>query len=99
MEDTGTTAQPDWEVLHQRALRLAQAYEAVNPKRANVLYLGWEEHLALAKWVSKACTSLCSHSGQLIVNGWRVIRVAERNWLDVGRYEVGSDQPMHRPRA
>lgn len=90
MEDTGTTAQPDWEGLYQRALRLAREYEAVNLKSANVLYLGWEEHLTLARWVSKACTSLCKHSGQLMFNGWRVIRVAERNWFDVGRYEVGA---------
>lgn len=89
MEDTGTTA-PDWEVLSRRAYRLAADFESKTGAVANVLYLGWEEHMALARWASPAMASFCSTSGQIMINGWRVIRVAEKSWLDVGRYEASA---------
>lgn len=89
MEDTGTTA-PDWEELYSRVYRLAAEFDAVTGTSANVLYLGWEEHLALVRWASPAMTSFCSSSGHTMLNGWRLIRVAEKNWLAVGRYEVSA---------
>ena len=89
MEDPGTTA-PDWEELHSRVYRLAAEFAAVTGTSANVLYLGWEEHLALVRWASPATTSFCSSSGHTVLNGWRLIRVAEKNWLAVGRYEVSA---------
>lgn len=85
MEDTGTTAL-NWEALQREVYRLADEFECRMGEPANVLYLGWEEHMALAKWVSPACTGLCSRSGHLLLNGWRVISVTEKNWLNVGRY-------------
>lgn len=85
MEDTGTIA-PDWEAIQRDVCKLADEFESRSGKRASVLYLGWDEHMALAKWVSPACTGLCPRSGHLLFNGWRVIRVAEKSWLDVGSY-------------
>lgn len=87
MEDTGTTA-PDWEELRVRVYSLAAEFAAVTGTKANVLYLGWDEHLALARWASPATASFCNISGHTVFNGWRLIRVAEKNWLAVGRYEV-----------
>ena len=85
MEDTGTTAL-NWEAIQSEVFKLAAEFESRSGKRASVLYLGWDEHMALAQWVSPACTGLCPRSGHLLFNGWRVIRVAEKSWLDVGSY-------------
>lgn len=85
MEDTGTTAL-NWEEIRRGVFKLADEFESRSGKRASVLYLGWDEHMALAKWVSPACTGLCPLRGHLLFNGWRVIRVAEKSWLDVGSY-------------
>ena len=87
MEDTGTTT-PDWEEIQRKVYRLAAEFTSATGTVANVLYLGWDEHLALARWASPATVHLCNTSGHTIFNGWRLISVAEKSWLAVGRYEA-----------
>ena len=74
--------------VFSRAARLAWEYERRNGVAPNVVYLGVEEHIELAKETGPAMVYMCHKAGHFMMGGFRLIRVTEKHWLDVGRYDA-----------
>lgn len=83
---TGMQGQIDWHKAYRDILKEAARFECETGKAPNVLYIGVEEHLALAKQAGACTFTVCHKTGHMQWNGWRVIRVVEKNWLALGRY-------------
>ena len=74
--------------VFRRAITLAAKFKCHNGFAPNVLYLGVEEHLELARESGPAMVCMCHKTGHFMMGGFRLIRVTEKNWLDVGRYDA-----------
>lgn len=84
---TGMQDQIDWHKTYRDILKEASRFESETGKAPNVLYIGVEEHLALAKQAGACTFTVCHKTGHMQWNGWRIIRVVEKNWMAIGRYD------------
>ena len=85
-QETGTHGPIDWQAEYMVLLKQCAEYEQRTGGKPNVLYVGVEEHLAMARQAGLCTFTVAHDTGHLQWNGWRVIRVVEKNWLELGRY-------------
>ena len=89
-QETGTHGPIDWHAQCRVLLQQCAEYERRTGVQPNVLYVGVEEHLAMARQAGICTFTVAQDTGHLQWNGWRVIRVVEKSWLELGRYNGGS---------